>query len=44
MEEAGFVKVAQGVFFQSGPKVAADEQLQEESQNNNIQLIHDSFQ
>lgn len=44
MKQAGFIKVALWVFFQSGPKVAADEQLEEESQNNKVHLIHNSLQ
>lgn len=34
MEVAGFVKVALGVLFRSGPQVAADEHLEEQSQMN----------
>lgn len=39
VEEAGFVKVALGALFQSGPKVAVDEHLEEEGQINKVCLI-----
>lgn len=36
MEEAGFVNMAIWVLFQSGPEVAGDEHLGEESHSKNV--------
>lgn len=36
MEEAGFVKMAIWFLFESGPEVAGDEHLGEESHNKNV--------